>query len=137
METVLRDIGDTRENVGELGLRIDVVELCCGDQAEHEGGALRAADRYRCFPLFNEPLRFMAQGASKELFDLEDENALKLFRESVSDDMIVCKATGQSKRTVSERVTYCLNSGRGLLLAMDAKSGDDDYCESIAMGPWW
>ena len=40
METVLGNVGDARESVGEPGLRIDVVELRCADEAQHEGGAL-------------------------------------------------------------------------------------------------
>ncbi|EZP70047.1 hypothetical protein BV96_03726 [Sphingomonas paucimobilis] len=42
METVLGYVGNVRENVGEPGLRIDVVELCRRDQAKHEGRALPA-----------------------------------------------------------------------------------------------
>lgn len=56
METALGDVGDARENVGEPGLRINVVELRCGDEAEHEGGALPAAVRT------GEEPRFSAQG---------------------------------------------------------------------------
>lgn len=40
METVLGDVGDAAEHIGEPCLRIDVVELCRGDKAQHEGGAL-------------------------------------------------------------------------------------------------
>ena len=43
VETVLGDVGDAREDVGEPGLRIDVVELCRTDEAQHEGRALTAA----------------------------------------------------------------------------------------------
>jgi len=39
-----------------------------------------------------EPPRFIARGASAELFDLGDGQALKLFRDSVSDEMIVREA---------------------------------------------
>ena len=35
METVLGDVGDAREDVGEPSLRIDVVELCRADKAQH------------------------------------------------------------------------------------------------------
>ncbi|MBV2147936.1 aminoglycoside phosphotransferase family protein [Sphingobium sp. AS12] len=43
-------------------------------------------------PLFKEPLRVIARGASAELFELEDGKALKLFRDGVSDDMIAREA---------------------------------------------
>ena len=50
------DVGDAAEHIGKPGLRIDVVELRCGDEAEHEGGALPAAVRT------GEEPRFSAQG---------------------------------------------------------------------------
>lgn len=40
---MLRDISDAIEDVGEPGLGIDVIELCRGDHAQHEGGALTTA----------------------------------------------------------------------------------------------
>ena len=43
VEPLNRVLGDARQNVGEPGLRIDIVEFCRGDQAQHEGGALTAA----------------------------------------------------------------------------------------------
>ena len=43
VETVLRDVGDAREDVGQPGLRIDVVELRRADEAQHEGRALTSA----------------------------------------------------------------------------------------------
>ena len=43
METVLRQISDAGEDVGEPGLRIDVVQLGRGDQAVQDRGALAAA----------------------------------------------------------------------------------------------
>lgn len=33
METVLRDVGDAAEHIGEPGLGVDVVELCRTDEA--------------------------------------------------------------------------------------------------------
>ena len=42
-QPVLRDVSDAGEYVSKPCLGIDVVELCCGDQAEHESGALTAA----------------------------------------------------------------------------------------------
>lgn len=38
-----RHIGDAGDDVGEPGLRVDVVQLCGADQGIHEGGALPAA----------------------------------------------------------------------------------------------
>jgi hypothetical protein len=38
-------IGDSSEDVGEPGLRIDVIELRCVDERVHEGGPLGAALR--------------------------------------------------------------------------------------------
>ena len=43
VEPALRHVGDAGEDVGEPGLRIDVVELGGDDQRVHEGGALGAA----------------------------------------------------------------------------------------------
>lgn len=43
METALWDVCDLRENIGEPGLGIDVVELRRGDEGQHESGALTAA----------------------------------------------------------------------------------------------
>ncbi len=37
----MRDICDAAEHIGKPGLGIDIVELCGGDEAEHERGALR------------------------------------------------------------------------------------------------
>ena len=54
------DVGDAAEHIGKPGLRIDVVELRCGDEAEHEGGALPAAVRT------GEEPRFSAQGYTPE-----------------------------------------------------------------------
>jgi hypothetical protein len=43
LQPVLRDVGDASEDVGEPGLRIDIVELGCGNQTKSEGRALTAA----------------------------------------------------------------------------------------------
>ena len=43
VETVLWDVGDAAEHIGKPSLRIDVVELRCGDEAQHEGRALTSA----------------------------------------------------------------------------------------------
>ena len=40
VETALWDVCDLRENIGEPGLRIDVVELRRADEAQYEGRAL-------------------------------------------------------------------------------------------------
>lgn len=45
VETTDRKVGDTRQDVGQPGLRVDVVELGGGDQASDDGGALAAAVR--------------------------------------------------------------------------------------------
>ena len=45
VETVLRDVGDTGEHIGEPDPGIDVVEFCSGEEAKHEGGALPVAAR--------------------------------------------------------------------------------------------
>jgi hypothetical protein len=53
LELVLGEIGDAREDVSELGLRIDVVELGSADQRVHERGTLAAAvgaDEQPCLP---------------------------------------------------------------------------------------
>lgn len=42
-ELALRYFGDAAEHIGKPGLGIDIVELCGGDQAEHERSALAAA----------------------------------------------------------------------------------------------
>lgn len=36
-------IGDTSEDLGEPGFRVDVVEACRGDEGKHDGGAVGAA----------------------------------------------------------------------------------------------
>ena len=40
LEAVLRGVGDAREDVGEPGLRVDVVELSGADEAIDDGGPL-------------------------------------------------------------------------------------------------
>lgn len=41
----LRHIGDAGEDIGEPGLRVDIVELGRRDQRQHEGGPIRATIR--------------------------------------------------------------------------------------------
>ena len=43
MQAGHRHVGDARDDVGKLGLRIDIVQLCRADQGIHGGGALSAA----------------------------------------------------------------------------------------------
>ena len=43
VETTLWDVWDLRENIGEPGLGIDVVELRRADEPQHEGRAMTPA----------------------------------------------------------------------------------------------
>jgi hypothetical protein len=43
VQTVLRVSGDTGEDIGQLGLGIDVVELGRHDEGDHDGGSFGAA----------------------------------------------------------------------------------------------
>lgn len=45
LEAVLRGVGDAHEDVGEPGLRVDVVEFSGADEAVDDGGPLGAAVR--------------------------------------------------------------------------------------------
>lgn len=56
VQTRGRKIGDTRQDVGEPGLRIDVVEAGRGDEREHDGGAIGAALRTGKGPVVSSPL---------------------------------------------------------------------------------
>lgn len=42
-EAALRRVGDAREDVGEPGLRVDIVELGRADEAVDHGGSLGTA----------------------------------------------------------------------------------------------
>jgi hypothetical protein len=47
MEFLGRVLSDALEDVGEPGLRIDIIELGCADKGVHDGGPVTAAVRAR------------------------------------------------------------------------------------------
>ena len=55
-------VGQSFENVGEPGLRVDVVHFCCDDQSVHEGSPVTAAFRSSEEPAFSAR-SYTAQGA--------------------------------------------------------------------------
>ncbi len=91
-----RQIGDTGQNIGEPGLRVDIVEACGGEKRQHDSGAVCPALRTGKDPIASS----------------ESDTAQRSFRSVVGQaDSAIIKEAGEVGPALEHVVDRLANRG--------------------------